>query len=497
MKNLLACTALAICVAACGGGGVPCDDQNPCPEGQACNREGDCVSASALRITTEELDQAVAGVAYQFTVQAEGGLPPYHDWTVESDLGWLSIDAAAGTLQGTPDQGTLGTAVTVAVLDSSWGDGAKASRSFQMAVLDCTQEGVQIECFDSGGESCSAGLRTCSDGLWSACVHTGPSQDFDHCGAECSACDTDTADRCLGNCQCGDGAACAAGLRCCLAVCLDTSSSMRHCGECGNECSAQTVLNSTGIGCHDGSCDYVACQEGFLDCDGARANGCETAVGPARCGGCDIDCSAQVTGVTEVLCLSAGPGVFRCDYDACSSGNADCDQLRRNGCEAWLGDPQSCGDCSVNCPALGTNRACIEQAGHFLCGCTTVSDCSTSKPEQCCGASCRPLGDDDACGSCQNDCSVSPLGPLCIDPAQQLCGCFTRFDCDEKEICCNDACLPVDDSHCGDCAIACNAAYGGPHCDVFSEQCYCESNAECQGYGSGVCQGTGTEARCR
>jgi hypothetical protein len=74
------------------------------------------------------------------------------------------------------------------------------------------------------------------------------------------------------------------------------------------------------------------------------------------------------------------------------------------------------------------------------------------------------------CFGCQNDCRQSPVGPLCIDHERQLCGCFEEKNCGLNELCCGGACTPVDDSHCGDCAIACGPGYGGPHCDTFAWQ---------------------------
>jgi len=492
----LGTVALFLSLAACSsGGGLPCNEQLPCPDGFSCSREGQCVTADRFLIVTEQLDVAALGQPYSFTLQVSGGLPPYHDWSVDSEAHWLSIDSS-GTLQGTPDEGTLGVAVTVSVFDSSWGDGVKTSRSYQLAVLDCEYEGQQLPCFQPNGQLCDSGLHVCSGGKWSPCTSTGPSQDFSHCGAGCSQCPEQFSDRCLGECRCGDRAQCAEPAQCCEGACLDTSSSIRHCGRCGQACDSEQVLNATGMFCQEGKCNYQACKDGFLDCDQARENGCETAMDAVNCGACGQDCAQILTGVKDPQCIAAGLGIFVCDYSECQPEYLDCDSQRTNGCETWLGDFKNCGSCKNNCPAAGTNKACIKfPEGFFGCGCSSGDDCAIG--EQCCAGQCVSVDDVYNCGACGNDCSQSSAGPWCVDPAQKKCGCFDRYDCSEKQLCCSQVCIDIDDQHCGACQIACNAVYGGPHCDLYSEQCYCTSNSECANFGAGICEGEGTAARCK
>lgn len=484
---------------ACGGGqsSLHCSEEIGCPSGMTCDPSGMCIEAEALAIATEALDPAAVGVAYQFTLQATGGIPPYHDWQVDSLAEWLVIDSDSGVLSGTPTTGSLGVTVTVSVYDSSFGDGAMASKSFQLVVSDCDQEGLQQACFSTQDGLCRAGAMTCHDGKWSSCSLTGLSQDIDHCGPECTPCERSPADRCQGDCRCGANPPCDAGLLCCRGLCLDPSSSRHHCGSCDNDCD-QAVLNALGASCVDGACSYTECRPGFLDCNDDAGDGCETAVDVNHCGSCANDCQQQTANAAGVTCEQLSDVSFRCNYSSCVTGFFDCDTIKRNGCEAALSDDRTCGNCDNNCLAAGNNTACLDDGnGSYHCGCQGQGDCSSDPPRLCCDGRCVDTDDPSHCGSCQVDCSNSADGPLCIAPSISQCGCFDRFDCGGHNLCCNHACLPVDDQHCGDCAIACSPQYGGPHCDIDTESCYCQNSGECAGFGSENCVGSGVAARCQ
>jgi len=198
-----------------------------------------------------------------------------------------------------------------------------------------------------------------------------------------------------------------------------------------------------------------------------------------------------------VICDSGGGSGYHCEYSACSEPYGDCDGNRQNGCEIDLSDPLHCGACNSNCPAGGNNTACVYIDGvGFSCGCLAAGDCESDPAQQCCDNRCYEFADVAHCGNCITDCTNSPIGPICADPDNASCGCFYRTDCGGHDLCCNHVCTPVDDFHCGDCAIVCEAVYGGPLCDIDSESCYCTDNTECAGYGSESCVGSGTAARC-
>ena len=77
---------------------------------------------------------------------------------------------------------------------------------------------------------------------------------------------------------CSDKHGCQAEQACCDGQCFDTKADVKHCGGC----SACAVANASAV-CASGMCGVATCSQGFVDCDGKAANGCELAkpVGPS------------------------------------------------------------------------------------------------------------------------------------------------------------------------------------------------------------------------
>ncbi len=69
-----------------------------------------------------------------------------------------------------------------------------------------------------------------------------------------------------------DECECARSEVCCDGVCVDLSNDAENCGKCGNTCSAK---RGTGA-CSVGECALEACDDGFVDCNGEPADGCES-----------------------------------------------------------------------------------------------------------------------------------------------------------------------------------------------------------------------------
>jgi hypothetical protein len=74
--------------------------------------------------------------------------------------------------------------------------------------------------------------------------------------------------------------------------CSDLQNDAANCGSCGHAC-AGSLRNGTPV-CKKGFCDYV-CDQGFGDCDGNPANGCETDLrtSGANCGACGNRCDTS------------------------------------------------------------------------------------------------------------------------------------------------------------------------------------------------------------
>lgn len=64
---------------------------------------------------------------------------------------------------------------------------------------------------------------------------------------------------------------CSRSQACCEGVCVDLGSDAQNCGQCGAACDAKHGASS----CSDGACVIDGCDDGFVDCNGQPADGCE------------------------------------------------------------------------------------------------------------------------------------------------------------------------------------------------------------------------------
>ncbi len=192
------------------------------------------------------------------------------------------------------------------------------------------QECVQGHC----DTSCVVGQTRCG----SACFDL--STDLAHCGSCDHACAA--GEVCSGaSCQ----ASCGFPFARCGNRCANFASDPENCGDCGRVCRPDHATAAT---CAAGQCGYARCAAGFADCDGDQENGCEQPVAsdPNNCGFCGNQCRpANASGA------SCGSG--KCNYGTCAAGFDDCDGIRANGCETFVdGDVKNCGVCGRTC-ALG------------------------------------------------------------------------------------------------------------------------------------------------
>ncbi len=76
----------------------------------------------------------------------------------------------------------------------------------------------------------------------------------------------------------------------CGSLCVFTSNDPQHCGRCGSACALAHATSS----CSARTCQIVACEANFADCDLNAANGCEVdlRVNTAHCGRCGSPCTA-------------------------------------------------------------------------------------------------------------------------------------------------------------------------------------------------------------
>jgi hypothetical protein len=131
-----------------------------------------------------------------------------------------------------------------------------------------------------------------------------------------------------------------------------------NCGSCGHACSAPNVAAPY---CLAGSCGVTACAQGYADCNGAFADGCErnTTNDVNNCSACGNACS---TPNATPACQSSS-----CRIASCNAGWRDCDNVVANGCEVNPStDVNNCGGCGVVCSFAHATPTCTGTCG-FTC----------------------------------------------------------------------------------------------------------------------------------
>lgn len=172
---------------------------------------------------------------------------------------------------------------------------------------------------------CTAGTQTCmAGGTWGPCVGEVLPQT-----ETCNGLDDD----CNGATDNG----------------FDLQHDVNNCGACGHVC-----FTPNGVaGCFNGQCVVGSCNEGFFDCDGNAANGCETSVmtDNQNCGACGNSCGSGGICVNGV-CTSNCPASTICLTITYNPTTGQCDQV-----------PASAGtSCGLNQVCDG-NGACVAVTG--------------------------------------------------------------------------------------------------------------------------------------
>ncbi len=147
------------------------------------------------------------------------------------------------------------------------------------------------------------------------------------------------------------GPICPSGQALCGGLCVNTVTSLDHCGACGG-CSAPgpNMVRA----CQSGQCGAV-CAIGFANCDGLMGNGCEvdSRTATQHCGACGRVCSPANATPT---CLGGN-----CYITSCAAGFANCDSNEANGCETdTRSNALHCAACGRICtpPSNGTT-SCV------------------------------------------------------------------------------------------------------------------------------------------
>lgn len=328
------------------------------------------------------------------------------------------------------------------------------------AAAGCSQE----VCVVTG---CNGGWANCDTNDANGCEININQGDKGNCGACKKACNETNA-----------GATCQGGN--CVLACfpnfgncdnnpdngceVNTNTSTAHCGGCGKGCNPAHV---TAAACNAGVCEYAACQPGWSDCDGNKANGCEINIlqNVNHCGGCGQKCTPPSGGT--VLCSNGSCA------QACGAGLTNCGGV----CVNTGTDTSNCGSCGNACsPPANSTATCSPapvgcgftcNSGWAKCGTLQCWQVATDEAHCCTGAGCNT-----SCANCPGPTSGTG-SPLCNSGACTVtCSSPTTLRC-------GTACYnPTNDKqHCGNCTTVCtNPANGTNNCVTGACTITCNTN---------------------
>ncbi|MFO0558320.1 MAG: hypothetical protein U0269_09885 [Polyangiales bacterium] len=372
------------------------------------------------------------------------------------------------------------------------------------AVARCTGGACGVErCLDGFGDCDNNAANGCETRLDST----------DHCGACGRRCDgsTPNCDALTRACVTG----CSPQQTRCQGACVNLLSDPSNCGSCSNACS---LPNAT-AGCSAGACVIASCLDGFADCDGNAANGCEVTLGTASnctrcgdacsgstpvCGGRAAGCASGCTGSTvrcamdcvDVTTSSAHCGRCNnacvlpnatssrcegavCRPTTCAAGFGDCDGNPLNGCETDLRTSTThCGACGAGCaPPNATARCSMGMCSFSSCN-AGFADCDRIVSNGCETNTNTSITH---CGACNAACTPSNATAVCSGGSCGYGVCSAGFaNCDgvARNGCEVDTRISL--TNCGACRVDCRR----PHASTTCESSACVLGACDPGFGN-------------
>lgn len=232
---------------------------------------------------------------------------------------------------------------------------------------------------------------------------------------------------------------CDPGLSVCGSQCVDITTSMDHCGQCGRACQ---LANATAQ-CHLSLCSIQSCNEGWSNCDGLDSTGCETHLSTSvvHCGDCGNTCSfPRATSICDN---------GKCAIGTCDNGYENCSGDTSAGCETKTNgsDVLNCGGCGFQCPAGGMCQEgkCMAPPGQSFNRLTNTYDSICPA-----GQLLHPTTNICVVASqCQADSTLCSGGQICVEQQNGVYGCT----CPADTTMCHGTCLPSvpEGSECGAC----------------------------------------------
>ncbi len=191
---------------------------------------------------------------------------------------------------------------------------------------------------------------------------------------------------------------CSFGQKLCGDTCVPDDDPATGCAAV--DCTPCPSLSHASVGCDAGQCAVLACEAGFVDCDGTDSPGCEhspSSFSETACGGCDADCTSL--------------GLSNCQGGECGCASAmDCEYNTDRGV--------ACNDrlCECGGKPCQVGETCLSDRSSSICSCDGGAECPDGWV--CCpgsaGGSCKDLkgADSSNCGACGWACAD---GEVCVD----------------------------------------------------------------------------------
>ena len=311
------------------------------------------------------------------------------------------------------------------------------------ATADCKGGQCFVESCDSGWDNCN-GIE--GDGCErdisldpQSCGSCGQPCDLPNATATCNAgtCEIVSCNGAFRDCDGNAANGCEA----------NTNSNANHCGGCGNPCAGS---------CSGGDCN-TSCSSGTDDCDGNAANGCETNTNTdvKHCGGCGIKCSGN-HGTPS--CSGGNCGI------SCDNGWGDCNGNVANGCETNTdSDISHCGSCNSPCSANGGTPSCSGGSCSIVCD-QGRDDCNGDLSDGC---ETNTNTDVDHCGGCGAGCKNTHGTASCSGGNCTLTCTGVWEDCDSNPANGCEVNTDFDLQHCGVCDNPCMLECIQGNCDPF------------------------------